>query len=93
MKEFSNVGRIIFNRPHSVAPPESKYLTSTLFQLLASNILCLVVNKNSNDDGDDITSQLNLQIRQEDMMPHYLLDNFWKDIDLVSKMNMYIYGL
>ena len=48
LKEFPNVGHVIYNRPKSGNPPETRYLESTILQLIASDILGLEVN---NDDG------------------------------------------
>ena len=45
LKEFPNVGKSIYNRPRSNAAPESRYLQSTLFQLIAAGILNLDVGE------------------------------------------------
>ena len=39
LKNYPNVGRVIYNRPKSVTPPEARFIESTIMQLIASEIL------------------------------------------------------
>ena len=76
LKAFPDVGKSIYNRPRSCAPPEPKYLQSTLFQLIASGIIKIVV-------GEDSKARLSLKLEEDNFTPVFLNDLYWKDFDLV----------
>ena len=82
LKQYSRVGQVVYNRPKSIAPPDSRYLESTILQLLASGILSLKVN---NDDGK---GRLVLNFRMEDSMPCYMIDDYWNDMDVVADSDL-----
>ena len=44
LKEYENVGRAIYNRPKSDRVPKQMFLQSTIFQLIAADILELIVD-------------------------------------------------
>ena len=77
LKEFPSVGKIIYNRPRSNAAPDSRYLQSTLFQLIAAGILNLHV-------GEDKKARLSLKLEDDNYTPVFLNDKYWTDIDLVN---------
>ena len=70
LKQFLRVERVVYNRPKSVASPDSRYLESTILQLTASRMLSLKVN---NDDGK---GRLALNFRAEDSMLCCMIDDY-----------------
>ena len=78
LKDFPNVGRVVYNRPKSGNPPESRYLESTILQLIACGILGLEIN---NEDGK---GRLVLKYRIDDSMPCYMIDDYWNNMDIVA---------
>ena len=77
LRLFPRVGPVIYNRPKSISPPDTRYLESTILQLLASQILNLKVNDN---DGK---GRLVLNFRLDDSMPCYMIDSYWEHVDIV----------
>lgn len=81
LKQFNDVGRVVYNRPKSVAAPETRYLESTILQLIASGILGMEVNE---DDGK---ARLVITFRSDDSMPCYMIDEYWSMVDTVEDDN------
>ena len=77
LKQYPRVRWVIYNRPKSISPPDTRYLESTILQLLASKILSLKINDNAGK------GQLVLNFRMEDSMPCYMIDSYWDHMNIV----------
>ena len=77
LHDFDNVGQVIYQRKRSGSAPETKYLQSTLLQLIASGMIVL---KMSVDKPDPVCC---LSINEEDSSPCYLDTSYWKDFILI----------
>ena len=78
LKNYTNVGRVVYNCPKSTAPPDAQFMESTIMQLIASRILAMEIN---NIDGK---CRLVLKFCVNDSMPCYMIDEYWNGIDTVA---------
>ena len=77
LKDYPNVGKVVYNRPRSNKAPDSKYLQSTILQLIATNIVNVAIS----DESPSATLQLSFT--DTDIGPNYLFDEYWYGINIV----------
>ena len=69
LKKYNNVGTVVYCRPRSTKPPPAKYVTVTVLQLIASEIILLSFNKT--------TLECTCRLVVVDAQPVYLTDLVW----------------
>ena len=77
LQDFPGVGQIVYRRPRSITAPDSKYLQSTILQLIASGMVELKLSIESPK------AICGLSINAIDSSPTYLDSNYWKDFLLL----------
>ena len=77
LHDFPGVGQIVYLRPRSITAPDSKYLQSTILQLIASGMVELKLSIESPK------AICGLSINAIDSSPTYLDSNYWKDFLLL----------
>ena len=77
LHDFDDVGKIVYKRQRSSNAPETKYLQSTVLQLIGSGIIVL---KMTIDEPDPVCC---LSINELDSSPCYLDSSYWKDFILI----------
>ena len=78
LEEFDKVGRVIYNRPRSDKPPDSKFLQATIFQLIAAEILQL------NIDENDGKGRLSVKLVGDEYKPSYMINSYWDKINKIK---------
>ena len=74
LQKFENVGKLVYKRKRSLKAPANKFVQSTIFQLLASNICEIQV-------GEDKKAVVKLCATND--YPNYLKDKYWEMFNLI----------
>lgn len=69
LKKYNNVGTVVYCRPRSPKPPPDKYVTVTILQLIASEIILLSFDKT--------TRECTCRLAVVDAWPAYFTDLVW----------------
>lgn len=77
LKKYEDVGKVIYGRKKSKNAPSSKFLQSTICQLLVSNICEIQIN----NKDDKIELEMKLSCSQSE--PNYIIDKYWDIYDLI----------
>ena len=77
LHDFPGVGQIVYLRQRATTAPETKYLQSTILQLIASGMIELKIT----DDAPKAVCCLS--ICDSDSSPTYLDENYWRDFILI----------
>jgi len=75
LTQYNDVGTFIYCRPRSTKPPSKKYVHTTILQLIASEMMILAFDEDTNDPR--------CSLRMIDAKPAYLDDLYWKRMYLV----------
>ena len=76
LTEFKDVGTVVYGRPRSNKPPPHKYVTVTILQLIASELVLL--------SFDDKTNESRCTLVIEGATPAYLNNDYWENMYLVD---------
>ena len=72
LKRYNSVGTVMYCRPRSPKPPAAKYVTVTVLQLIASQIILLSFDKT--------TRECTCRLVVVDAQPAYLTDSVWSQM-------------
>ena len=76
LTEYNDVGIVVYGRPRSNKPPPHKYVSVTILQLIASELVLL--------SFDDKTNESRCTLVIEGATPAYLNNDYWEDMYLVD---------
>ena len=76
LTEYDDVGIVVYGRPRSNKPPPHKYVSVTILQLIASELVLL--------SFDDKTNESRCTLVIEGATPAYLNNDYWEDMYLVD---------
>ena len=79
LMEYKDVGTVVYARPRSNKPPAFKFVSVTVLQLIASSIIELEFQEESND------AKCSLGMIAES--PAYLHNDYWKRMYIADNSN------